>query len=113
MEQKKIMINFDESIVDGTTSQRKRWTPKGIYTGRHYKSTVSGLSIMLAVSSIGDVFFFFLDGNNNESTVATFLIQLEAKLSRFRPNWRDTHVLLLDNCSSHKTPLVRNLICSL
>ena len=58
---------------------------------------------MCAMSSAGDIFFQFLQGNNNSGSVQAFLIGLERYLSKHRPGWRKSHVLLLDNCSSHKT----------
>ena len=66
--------------------------------------------MLLAVSSKGDLFFKFLDGINNEASVASFLIDLSCEMDELDSNWRETHVLLLDNCSSHKTNLVREVL---
>jgi hypothetical protein len=68
---------------------------------------------MLTVSSFGHVFFQFLDGNNNETSVANYFIELEAELTRINKDWRDTHILMMDNCSSHQTPTVRNILKNL
>ena len=66
--------------------------------------------MLLAASSDGKLYFKFLDGINNEVSVASFLIDLTAELDRDETNWRASHVLLLDNCSSHKTQLVREAL---
>ena len=50
-------INFDESVVDGTCSQTYSWERRGNVPGRVIKRTISGLSLLLAVSSDGLVFF--------------------------------------------------------
>ncbi len=59
---------------------------------------------MLAViSSEGDLFFQFLKGNSNEASVAAFIYDLAAELDIAKEEWRSNHVLLMDNCPSHKT----------
>ena len=61
---------------------------------------------MLALSSGGDIFFQYMDGNNNECSVAAFFIALGDHLDEHRPGWRETHIILLDNCPSHKTQMM-------
>jgi transposase len=34
------------------------------------------------------------------------------ELDRDHPDWRETHILMLDNCSSHKTQLMRKIMSS-
>ena len=68
---------------------------------------------MAAVSSLKDIFFSFVSGNNNEGSFTSFLIALERQLNEVRPDWRSTHVFLLDNCSIHKTQLARKVLTSL
>ena len=65
LERYKIIINFDESVISGTTGRSYSWDFKGQSSGRTFKQEISGLSIMTAASSLGDIFFSFLDGNNN------------------------------------------------
>lgn len=89
------------------------WDEAGARSGRHFKREFSGLSLLLAVSSQGNVLFRFLDGPNNEATVACFLEDVVAALDKGKPDWRKDHVLLLDNCAAHKTRLVKQLIASL
>ncbi len=71
---------------------------------------ISGLSVLLAVSSSGATYIQFLEGNNNEASVSSFFIALARELDCSTPGWRSTHVLVLDNCTSHKTPLVRAVL---
>ena len=66
--------------------------------------------MLLAASSNGDIFFKFLNGINNEASVASFLIELSFQLDNLYSNWRDSHVLVLDNCTSHKTKLIKEVI---
>lgn len=68
---------------------------------------------MLAVSSGEDVFHQFLDDNNNEVSLAAFFILMVEELDGKRPGWREDHVLLLDNSTSHTTNLVRRVFATL
>lgn len=56
------------------------------------------------------MFFQYLDGNNNESSVSAFFFALANELNRLDPNWQESHVLVLDNCSSHKTSVTRQVL---
>ena len=103
LQQQKVIINFDESVITGSTSRQFSWERKGAIAGRNIKQEVQGVSIMCAVSSHGDIFFEFLQGNNNQLSVQAFMIGLESHFSSKYPRWRESHVLLLDNCASHKT----------
>ena len=100
-----MLINFDESVLTGTTGRCYSWAGKECKAGRNFKTDVSGLSIMLAITSSGDIFFEFMDGNNNECSVSSFFLALGDQIDKHHPDWRETHLLLLDNCPSHKTAL--------
>jgi hypothetical protein len=66
-----------------------------------------------AVTNQGDIFFQFVKGYSNEASVAAFFIELSKALDHLKPNWRSNHLLLLDNCSTHKTDTVTRLISRL
>ena len=70
------------------------------------KKPIAGLSILLAVTSDGRAYYKFLEGPNNEVTVASFFISLSQQLDEEDENWRRKHILLMDNCTSHKTAMV-------
>jgi hypothetical protein len=99
----KTIINFDESIISGTCSKSYSWERKGRTQSRVLKRSTSGISILLAVSSDGIRFFQFMDGINNQDSIQAFFLGLVTNLDRVRPQWRETHFILLDNMSSHKT----------
>jgi hypothetical protein len=109
LEKGKVIIKYDESIIGCTTSLSYSWEKRGSVPGRVIKRTVSGVSILLAVSTDGIRFFQFLDGINNQNSVQLFLFELASYLDKYRPYWRETHVFLLDNMSSHKTLQTRRV----
>lgn len=69
--------------------------------------------MLACLSSAGGVFLQFLSGSNTEVTVGAFFIKLEEALSEKDPDWREKSVLILDNCPSHKTLLVRRVLAHL
>jgi len=70
---------------------------------RYYCKEVSDLALLVAMTSCGEIMFQFMTGNNNDASVQAFLIKLAQHLDHHKPDWRSNHVLLLDNCPSHKT----------
>jgi hypothetical protein len=113
MQEGQVILNFDESVINLTTNKSYSWCAKKTPKNRMIGKKISGLSMLVAVSSLGDIFFQYLDGNNNETSVAAFFIQLADELTKQRPAWRKDHVLVLDNCSSHKTPMVQEVLLKL
>lgn len=105
-----IILNFDESAISLTTSKYYSWSARKSPTNICISKRISGLSILVAVSLMGDIFFQYLNGNNNETSVASFFIMLAEELSNVREDWRTNYVLVLDNCSCHKTPMVRQVL---
>ncbi len=73
LERGKVLINFDETMIGSTTSRCRSWDRRHIFTGRCFKREFPGLSLLLAISSDAKVYFKFLEGANNERTVASFL----------------------------------------
>lgn len=58
---------------------------------------------MLAVTNEGKYYFSFLQGKNNTYVMLEYFQRLMDYLDHFRPGWRETHTLLLDNAKLHKT----------
>ena len=57
MKEGKIILNFDESVINLTTSRSHSWCERKSSTARSFCRRISGLSILVAVSSIGDIIF--------------------------------------------------------
>lgn len=102
IERRKGIFNFDESVINSNTLKNMSWMEKSESKGRFYKRTYSGLSLLLSVSSDGEIISRFLNGNNNEFSVAAFLIDVSRVRDRLCESWRSNYVLLLDNCASIK-----------
>lgn len=107
------MINFDETQISSSCERSYSWASKQEGSSRLIGKDMKSLSLMTAISSEGDIWFQFLKGNNNEGSVSAFLLQLSRMLDEAKPQWRSSHILLLDNCPSHKTSNVTKLLNTL
>ncbi len=63
------LINFDESINQGTCSKSYSWERKGQFQSRVIRRNLSGISMLLAILSDGIRIFQFMDGINNQDSV--------------------------------------------
>ncbi len=72
----KIIINFDETKLEGCRPVSNSWVVPGMRRARHYGDAITGVSLLLAITSDGRKYFQFLQGNNNEVSVANFIILL-------------------------------------
>lgn len=106
----RIMINFDESVLNCSTARNMSWLDGSRNHARSFRRNYSGLSILLTVSSQAELIFKFLEGNNNEASVCSFLAELVKVLDSKRQGWRSHYFLLMDNCASHKTKRVLGLM---
>jgi hypothetical protein len=98
-----VIINIDESIVRTTYEPKYCWQRKGIKT-----TMVTGgqrmnqVSLIMAVSNKGDIYFTSNRGMNNGITILLFLQKLTAVLDAKDAGWREYTTLLLDNAPYHK-----------
>ncbi len=109
-EMRKSILNFDESTISGSTGKTMSWTARGLRKARRFRLEVTGISILLAVGSNGEKFFQYLSGNNNEVSVANFLVEVATAMDDVDERWKENYIFLMDNCPSHKTPMVRQII---
>ena len=109
MAERKVVINFDETVIRGTTRRCYSWADKKTHPMHFYSQEVTDLALLVALSSEGDILFQFLSGPNNYVSVQSFLAALAAHFDLHKSEWS----LLLDNCPSHKTQDTLKLLESL
>jgi hypothetical protein len=59
--------------------------------------------MIIGLDTRGKVYMSLLQSNNNAKTMEIFFISLVTQLDKEEPNWRKTHVILLDNAPYHKS----------
>ena len=106
----RVFCNFDECVVSDTTSKAYSYGPRGRQMSRSYKKDISNVNVFLMVIDDGTRIMQYSTGTNNQVTFCSWLFDLTAYLDRARPGFRDTHSLVMDNMSGHKTPLAIRVI---
>lgn len=81
MQEKRIILNFDETTINASNWRSMSWINALGPRARKYQRKFTGLLLLLAVTSIGDLYFKFLKGSNNEWTVSQFFIDMEMTLT--------------------------------
>jgi hypothetical protein len=98
----RVIINIDESIVRTTYDAKYCWQRKGISNIVTGGQRMNAVSLIMAISNRGDIYFTANRGANNGMTVQLFLQKLVAVLDAKDRSWRDYTTLLMDNAPYHK-----------
>ena len=59
------------------------------------------ISLIVALSSRGDIYFTISQGNTNMESFKIFMVYLMMKLDAKRPKWRNNTIIQLDGASYH------------
>jgi hypothetical protein len=97
-----VIINIDESIVRSTNEPKYSWQRKEIKTMVTGGQRMNQVSLIMAVSNKGEIYFTSNRGMNNSLTIILFLQKLTKVLDENDPGWREYTTLLLDNAPYHK-----------
>ena len=79
------------------------WQYKGVKNNLAKKHWNPRISLIVAVDSKGEVFCSLTQANMNSQVIGLFFKHLSIKLDVLRPNWRKTHVILVDNAPYHSS----------
>ena len=109
----KIKARVSENTFTTYNNRRKSWISKGGLKKRVMKTMQKSIHLLLAVCSDGTMFYALQQGINNSATFVWFLTQLTDYLDLKVPNWRGTHVLLMDNSTIHTSKVVERLLAAL
>jgi transposase len=98
-----ILINIDESGLSTGSFNNKSWFPKDKTCHLSTQLEVFTTSVNAAITSDGYIYCSLLQHTNNSQTLSLFLYHLSVALDKKRPNWRDNHIILMDNAPYHKS----------
>lgn len=65
-------------------------------------SRMNQVSLIMGVSSSGEMYFTSNRGSNNGETITLFMLKLITYLDSINPSWRDSTVIMMDNAPYHK-----------
>ncbi len=100
-EQDEEIINVDETWISQTDFRRRKWRISGTTNSLPNPIVNPRLSLIVAISNKGLLFFSISQGNTNKESFKIFMIYLMKKLDIINPNWRTKTVIQLDGASYH------------
>jgi hypothetical protein len=89
LEQGKIIINVDESVLRATDHRTRGWSPYGRRTFASYSQRLFSVNIIAAITTDGRMYFTVNRGRTRSSTFCLFLAKLIAQLDTEDPAWRE------------------------
>ena len=106
-EQRKRIINVDETWLNETDFTRRAWFPQGSAGSMRLKAVMPSLSMITALDTEGRVFFSLSHSATNQDTLMLFLSHLARQLDRETPGWQEGSVILVDNATYHTGEEIR------
>ena len=94
------VLNLDESMLGQADFRRRHWRPIRENYSFSEKPVAPRITMIVAVSSKGDLYLTLTQSNSNKSMMGIFLEQLVLKLDKQNPHWRNSHVLTWDGRST-------------
>ena len=93
-----------------TDFRRMKWRPYGSTNSVARKMVVPRVSMIVGLDTDGEVYLSLIQSNSNAKIMEIFFRQLTLKLDAQRPNWRQSHVILMDNATYHTNPTILNVL---
>jgi hypothetical protein len=106
----KIVCNFDECTFSESTSRAYSYAPRGKKMARTYKKSIPNINLFMTIIDDGTRIVQFTTGSNNQVTFIKWLFDFARFMDKHRPGFRETHRILMDNMTGHKTPLSISVI---
>ena len=98
-----LLINIDEVHFSRTTKSNYSWLDRGVSCYRRNISFVGSLSLIWAITSQGGWFATNLTQRNNSDTFVDFISKMDTWIEEELKVSKNNIIILLDNCSIHKS----------
>jgi transposase len=110
LEEGKVLINVDESVLRATDHRTRGWNPFGRRTFSSHSQRLFSVNIIAAITTRGQVLFTVNRGRTRSSTFCLFLAKLASHLDIENPQWRANSILLIDNAPYHRSKETREFL---
>jgi hypothetical protein len=107
------IINIDESVLHSTDHRKRGWMREGKQNQVTSARKVTGINLIAALCSTGELLFTVNCGITNSHTFSFFLTKLCSHLDAADKHWRSTSVLVMDNAPYHRSAVTRRLMVEL
>ena len=95
------IINIDETWIDYVDFRRRSWKLPGQSNSIAVKQVMPRLSLIVAVSSNGDVYASMLQSNMDSGNFSMFVRHLSNILDQGASNWREKTIITMDGAPYH------------
>lgn len=109
----RVYLNIDETWLGMSDFRRRKWQAPGTTNSVVAFQMAPRVTMMVAVDSIGNLYFALSQSNSNQNTFGLFIRQLVLTLDRERPNWRRDTLITLDGARYHRTDEIVKLFTTL
>jgi hypothetical protein len=110
MQEGRVIINVDESVLRATDHRTRGWSPYGRRKFSSHSQRLFSLNIIAAITSDGRAIFTVNRGRTRSTTFCLFLAKLVAHLNEESPDWRRNSVVMIDNAPYHRSKETREFI---
>ena len=108
LEQKKRIVNVDESWLNESTFYRKLWAPKAAVNSVAARTVAPRLSLIAAIDTQGHVWFALTQANTDSNVLLAFFRALLQVMALESPGFEKDTVFLLDGARYHTSPEMRH-----
>ena len=99
--QDQCILNIDETWLSRTDFRRRKWKFPGISNSVENPLINPRISIIVALSNHGDLYYAISQGNTNKESFKLFMVYLMKQLDLKSPQWRNNTVIQLDGAKYH------------
>lgn len=107
LEQRRRVINVDETWLNDTTFYRRLWYPKHEACTMPMRAVSPRISVIAAIDTDGHVWFALTQANTDSNVLLAFMRALILRLDRELPGWEQDSLILLDGAKYHTSPEMR------
>jgi hypothetical protein len=98
---RKRWIAIDETFLGMMNFSRRKWKVKGDLKSENLRPVVPRVTIIGAISNMGESFMSILQDNTDQDVIQLFLLELFEILDRNSPGWKRDSFLFWDCASYH------------
>ena len=108
-----VLVNIDETLFSNSTKRNYSWAKRGQPTFRENIWFSGSVSIIVSITSEGNVHYSSLQENNNSDNFIDYLKNLMKWIDVDLKLWRKKVILLMDNSPIHTSKIWRDFLNSL
>ena len=108
-----VLVNIDETLFSNSTKWNYSWAKRGQPTFRENIWFTGSVSIIVSITSKGNVHYSSLQEDNNSDNLIDYLKNLMKLIDADLKLWRKKVILLMDNSPMHTSKIWRDFLNSL